>query len=101
MANKSAFKRYSETQKTEVVETTKINPTKTSRTKKKTASSTPKTYKMLNAVLEDMEDKFYNERLKKKGMNYQKYINDLVYRDTHNGSPLYDYETGELLVDLD
>lgn len=68
--------------------------------KKKKVSTTPRTYKMLDVVIDSMEDRFHNERLARKGMNYQKYINDLVYRDTHNGQALYDYETGELLIDI-
>lgn len=101
------FENYQRTEKHPVA-TASSKPTKTNiakkeqviKSKKAKIPTTPRTYKMLDVVLDAMEDKFYNERLTRKGMNYQKYVNDLIYRDTHNGQPLYDYETGELIIDI-
>lgn len=103
MAKVGAFKKYGNTDGVRAVsaakktgQTQEILPIQT----KQELKMTPRTYKIIDEVLEAMEDKFYHERLSKKGMNYQKYVNDLIYRDTHNGEPLYDYNTGELLVEL-
>lgn len=102
------FEKYQRTEKHPVAavsnkstETNKRMEKQIVKPKKVKIGTTPRTYKMLDVVLDAMEDKFYNERLTRKGMNYQKYVNDLIYRDTHNGQPLYDYETGELLINVE
>lgn len=61
--------------------------------------SVVKTYKLIAASVNAMEETFFeNRNTWSSDITYSKYISNLIWRDTHNGQDLFDLTTGEIIV---